>query len=478
MALRVFAGISLRNEEGVHFGTMMRIKAAMAGIQTDGVYRVGDRLEFQLELTGFDADVHGIADVVKAELHDEAMNRYLLRIRKMPRADQALVQEWYDQLATDGQASLLSAGAQRALDSQVQSRLPSDLPGLPPPKPAGRPPAGCQEEFTFSDSISRDRGGMGRTAIRAVLQAASKSKVRHEPRVRQVDPLVNLDMSSSPPFATVRYLSPQAWHAAWQTHLRHQLLFIEGSSLRPALDAAFDVNIVYAPQVDQRCSARVVLLHPMGFGLALDVDPAALAEMVSGATVETLEQAQPSEPAAPSEEPPWAAEATVEQDRSFWLQLFGLEARQDSLEEALAELESPTAPLRGLDAAQRRRLEELLASEGDYIAISERVASMLRGVDWQWPELERLTARSTKAAVDAGAFLLLAWLTRNEAIEALRAAQRKGTALVTVQAGPTPSCRQCASRTSALMSPVELVRRGLPPYHPGCQCRVVSASED
>ncbi len=137
MTLQVFAGISLRSEQDVHFGTLVRISTGMVGVLTDGVYRVGDELEFQLDLAGFDSTVQGVVQVERADLQPEKLNRYLLRIRRMRRDDQALLQEWYDQQQAGLEPSLLT-GAEpgQALDSQVESRLPSnvgvDMPGPPP----------------------------------------------------------------------------------------------------------------------------------------------------------------------------------------------------------------------------------------------------------------------------------------------------------------------------------------------------------
>ncbi len=139
MALEVFAGISLRTEKNVHFGTVVRIRTGMAGVLTDGLYQPGDRVEFQLDLTGFDATVQGLAEVVRTEVQPLDLNRYLLRIRKMRRADQALLQEWYDQQQAGLEPSLRTADqGDRALDSQVESQLPSavgaDMPVPPQPE--------------------------------------------------------------------------------------------------------------------------------------------------------------------------------------------------------------------------------------------------------------------------------------------------------------------------------------------------------
>ncbi len=162
MTLKVFAGISLRNDAGVHFGTLVRIRTGLAGVRTDAVYAVGDIVEFQLELTGFDTTVHGLAQVQRAEISSEELSSYLLRIRRMRRADQELLQEWYDQQQAGLEPSLRGDDAPRALDSQVESQLAS---GVGAYMPAPTSPA----------------GGRGRDAIRALLQDASSRSAAEEP---------------------------------------------------------------------------------------------------------------------------------------------------------------------------------------------------------------------------------------------------------------------------------------------------------
>ena len=262
MTLKVFAGISLRNETSVHFGTLVRIRTGVAGVQTDAQYAVGELLEFQLELTGFDTMVQGLAEVRRADLRPDDLSSYMLRIRKMRRSDQALLQEWYAQQQAGEEPSLRSGEDPRALDSQVESQLPSDVgAGLPAPTEIG--------------------AGKGRTAIRELLLDAATSQGAGKVLTggsAADEPAIALDRSCSPPRLLLSYRTQGAWQRDRDDQLSRGMLFVAlDASERPALDAPLQLHIQRPPQLPIDCAARVVLLHERGVGLRLDLDPAALA---------------------------------------------------------------------------------------------------------------------------------------------------------------------------------------------------------
>ena len=260
MSLKVFAGISLRNEEGVHFGTLVRIRTGMAGVQTDAYYEPGDMIEFQLELTGFDTMVQGLAQVLRADRPPDDLSSYLLRIRKMRRNDQALLQEWYEQQLGGDEPSLRSLGTERALDSQVESQLHSAVgAGIPaPPNPAG---------------------GRGRSAIRDLLINAIGEPAGSGDTggAAAEEPSVALDDSTSPPRLLVSYRTQGAWRRDGEAQLSRGMLFVHLEQIVPLpLDAMVALHIQRPPQAPIDCMARVVLLHDRGVGLSLDLDPRTL----------------------------------------------------------------------------------------------------------------------------------------------------------------------------------------------------------
>jgi hypothetical protein len=259
MTLKVYAGISLRNEGGVHFGTLVRIRTGLAGVQTDASYAKGTRLEFQLDLTGFDATVHGLAEVIRADHRPDELSSYLLRIRKMRRADQELLQEWYEQQLAGGEPSLLGDNDQRALDSQVESQLPSavglDMPA--PPSPAN---------------------SRGRSAIRSLLLGAAGQRATDDAvgGAAADEPGVSLDCSCTPPRLVVSYRTQGAWQRDLSAQLCRALLFVPVDHHALALDAELLVRLDRPAQSALGCRARVVLLHDRGVGLSLDLDPTSL----------------------------------------------------------------------------------------------------------------------------------------------------------------------------------------------------------
>ncbi len=260
MSLKVLAGISLRTDEGVHFGTLVRIRTGVAGVQTDAIYEVGDRVEFQLELVGFDAMVSGLSEVMRADPHPDDLSNYMLRIRKMRRADQELLQEWYEQQVAGAEPSLRSKDDARALDSQVESQLASavgaDLPA--PPMPGS---------------------GKGRMAIRELLLDAAQSETEADLTGGSAadGPAVALDRSCTPPRLLLAYRTQGGWVRDRDGQLARGLLFVhlDQEECLP-LDTPVDMHIQRPPLPPIDCQAHVVLLHDRGMGLRVDLDPAAL----------------------------------------------------------------------------------------------------------------------------------------------------------------------------------------------------------
>lgn len=261
MTLKVFAGISLRNEEGVHFGTLVRIRTGLAGVQTDAVYRVGDRLEFQLDLTGFDTTVHGIAEVRRADTRQDDLSSYLLRVIKMRRVDQDLLQEWYEQQQAGLEPSLLDNDDHRALDSQVESQISSamgaDLPAPPVP------------EATH-----------GRAAIRALLLEAAHGvdTAGITGGAAAEEPDLLLDLDTVPPVLRLRYRTAGSWRRDRDAQLGRGLLFVPTGAEALQLETSLMVVFERPGQTELSCSARVALLHERGVGLSLDLDPSTLHE--------------------------------------------------------------------------------------------------------------------------------------------------------------------------------------------------------
>jgi len=488
MPVELTASIALRHGDMVHFGTLVRLEDSMAGVTTDGRYRAGDFLEFQLELTGWDATVSGIAEVRRAGLRDSHANRYLLQILEMRRSDRKLLQSWYEDLSTVEESEAEFAAF--ALDDQVGSFAPPRLaPALPrrqeTPPPTSTPADQRTDWFrdramTISQTVEHQ--GTRRQALRAVLRAAFREQQDHDARNREEGAMaairanVRLAVRLGPglPRVELVYEDRVSWRADWTAWLHQGLVFVRHTGEAPALEQEALVHLLYRGYVDVTCPARVVVVHPTGFGLVLDLDPLQLDALESVTEEAHLGRVR----VADRIEYDPGQEATSPASRSFWSRLFGLESATDPLNAALAALPDPLAALE-LDHPQaRRKLGALLAkADQDYLVLCDEVARLLGRTRWRWEELDTRTRGSGKPLDQAAAFIVLAHVTRAEAVEAIRAAASSSSTpeevRVTVEPGPDRACAVCRRWHGAPTSPLNLVRRGLPPYHLGCECRVV-----
>jgi len=483
MTLKVFAGISLRADDDVHFGALVRIHAAMAGVETDGIYAVGQQIEFQLELSDLDRSVQGVAQVRRAELQPAALNRYLLRILRMRRSDQALLQEWYQLRSTPTDAPGGGQDPQAALDSQVQSQLPEELPALPaPPRP--RPvPAGASvpsRSRSFSISSSAQRAGTGRAAIRAVLLSAfaeplpAGASTTTRRSSQAMDPSITLDLHVEPPFVTLAYSSAESWRRDWDAWLQRGLLFVHAEPPLPPLEATSQVRILFPPDLDVVCSARVVVLHSYGFGLSLDLDPATLRRVDMVFADPDLDAETPARTSeAASSLPSIGPDA-----EGYWAGRSGLARPADPIDAAIAALPCPLAELLGLDARQKRKLEEILASEPTAARRGcEQIAGLLRRCDWRWPDLRRKTRRAPDPDLRAAELLSACWHTRQQALQVLHEVVHghDPTSLLELEPSGAESCASCTSLQGRPMRPLQLLRMGLPPHHISCRGRLQPA---
>ncbi len=178
----------------------------------------------------------------------------------MRRSDQALLQEWYEQQLAGMEPSLRGDDEGRALDSQVESQLPSDIG------------ADLPERAKLAD-------GRGREAVRNLLvDAAPEGGRAGETGGAASDaPAVALDLSCAPPRLLVAYRTQGAWQRARDEQFKRGMFFVPlEDGQRPALDSEVLLHIQRPPQRPIEGAAVVVLLHDRGMGLRLDLDPAAL----------------------------------------------------------------------------------------------------------------------------------------------------------------------------------------------------------
>jgi len=481
MTVKVYAGISLRRGDDIHFGTLVRLGRGRAGITTDGQYRQGDFVEFQLELTGWEQTVTGIAEVGKADIRAPRLNRYLLRILEMRRADRQTLQEWYHEQRTDGGPE--SGSGSGVLDSQIGSQVPSRI--------ARDLPHAARESYDQGDpqlsNWGTDRGlcistvvehqGSRRQALRAVLRAAYGDPLARKDGANEsgtTDPELMVMLELSPPTVELRYNTLEAWQADWEAWLHQGLAFVRYQGPPPTLDQELSVRLTLSNRVDLSCPARVAVLHPTGFGLNLDLDPH---QHESLHQVVTEDQPSPVQAVARAVAFHAHQAATTPIDRKLWSRIFGLEPTADPLADAINELVDPLEPLDLENPRERRQLDAILErADDDYLVLCDEVGHWLSQTQWRWPELEDRSRHAPDPMGQAAAFLVLAHVTRIEAVQALhKAAAQSAREPALVEIGPSGngSCPHCRAKHGRPTTPAALTRRGLPPYHLGCECRVI-----
>jgi hypothetical protein len=116
------ASISMRTDQGVHFGTAGHIALTMLVVKSPGLLDPDQELEFQLELPGLQETVYGSAVVHHAELHEDEPNHYELRILRLRAGDEVLLREWVADMRQGGS----SAHPHRHLRESDLSSVPSE----------------------------------------------------------------------------------------------------------------------------------------------------------------------------------------------------------------------------------------------------------------------------------------------------------------------------------------------------------------
>jgi hypothetical protein len=476
MSIGVYAGISLRRADNIGFGTVVRMGRGRLGITTDAVFRVGDFVEFQLELTGWDRAVSGVAEVAKVDLRAPRSNRFLMRVLEMRRTDRDQLQEWY----MEQRAAAELEDSHGALDSQVGSRAPSrigrELPRAGAGEEAPRSTWGVDPALSISQTVEHQ--GSRRQALRAVLRAAFSEPAQDEREVvtpHAADPAPRIMLELDPARVALHYRSLEAWRKDWEAWLRQGLAFVRYEGPSPQLDQQLSMRLVLPNQLDMRCPAKVVVLHPTGFGVELDIDPHQHEGMRN---IGLTEEEHPAMSVARGVAVKAREAANTPIDRTLWLRLFGLNQDLDPLEAALAELPDPLEPLHMDRASDRRRLDQILErADEDYLVLCDEVTDLLRDAPWRWPELEDHCRHSRDPMSQAAAYVVLSHITRVEAVQTLRkAANQALDEPALVEVGPSSksaTCPRCKLYHGDPTTPAALARRGLPPFHLGCQCRVV-----
>lgn len=301
---------------------------------------------------------------------------------------------------------------------------------------------------SLSVSVS-SRPGAGRAAVRSVLRAAFAEPLPAQQLPRRTGQ--QLDLDAVPPTLDATY-DDESWRRDWGDWLANAMLFVQAPTATPALETSLCVRLRYPPHIDVSCTGKVVMVHAGGFGLGLASDGPALTQ---------------ADEAPASALPPHA--------EAFWCELLAELPGGGPIEAMLVAHADFLAPLQGLEPRDRTWLDRLARTpQDDYLEAADELASILEWNDWHWPELAELVEDREDPVGDAAGLIVLAIATRTEAKELTRQAQRMGAKVaLRSDAGACPVCEE---RYGPSVHPLQMVLRGLPPYHLGCQCRVTLTS--
>ena len=96
IALELRESISLRTQDGLFFGELLRFGGGRMEVECDGRFDLRSEVEFQLNLPGFNSTVYGVARVLRAISQTALIRQYTLRIQRMREKDRLQLQQWVD----------------------------------------------------------------------------------------------------------------------------------------------------------------------------------------------------------------------------------------------------------------------------------------------------------------------------------------------------------------------------------------------
>jgi hypothetical protein len=121
VVLQLRESISLRTQDGLFFGELLRFGGGRMEVECDGRFDLRSEVEFQLKLPGFNSTVYGVARVLRAISRTALIRQYTLRVLRMRDKDRLLLQQWVEYSAR-GQTTEQNSGrvAQSGYDPKVE----------------------------------------------------------------------------------------------------------------------------------------------------------------------------------------------------------------------------------------------------------------------------------------------------------------------------------------------------------------------
>ena len=165
--LELRESISLRTQDGLFFGELLRFGGGRMEVECDGRFDLRSEVEFQLKLPGFNTTVYGIAKVLRAISRTALLRQYTLRIQRMRDKDRDQLQQWVDYSAR-GQTTQQAHGRPAATDYDPR---------------ADPNPWGIQ---SLDSTVQTAQGKLAlRDAMRARFTPSSTSASREQPTSRR-----------------------------------------------------------------------------------------------------------------------------------------------------------------------------------------------------------------------------------------------------------------------------------------------------
>ncbi len=116
VVLKLRESVSLRTEDGLFFGELLRFGRGRMEVECDGRFDLRSEVEFQLKLPGFNTTVYGVAKVLRAISRTALIRQYTLRVLRMRDKDRVLLEKWVDY---SSRTAATSAHAETAHDPKA-----------------------------------------------------------------------------------------------------------------------------------------------------------------------------------------------------------------------------------------------------------------------------------------------------------------------------------------------------------------------
>ena len=293
------AVIALKRDNGqMFFGTVIRIRKETLTFELEVPLRVGEFIEWRMELRGHQDTVMGKLRVVQVQPSAvDGTSRVVATLEQMPDQDRDRLDAWLHERSTGGTTrrfdssvvSTVSSVFERSQASDVETRAALERMNQRRWQRGSTADTGPDMLGLDSEVQTGQERRTGRQAIRDALRASVERKRKRAEQTEQTralpswaveqqpvsqprpDPEIDRIPHSDPPRIRVRYRDPEVYARDYARHLKSYALFLPlpelgGDGARLSI-AIFPPN---RPAVT--CDAEIKVRMPTGVGVALLLD--------------------------------------------------------------------------------------------------------------------------------------------------------------------------------------------------------------